>query len=148
MKFIGGGLILICSFLHTYEFRLRLKRAISDLRTYYDLVEHVRMQIEYFALPISKILADYDGAEAKTVPDILESLESNDSLSSEEKKVISEWISHLGDGYKDEQLTRCGYAKEKLGQFLEKRTRDYPAKVKVNNALSFLGGASLILLLM
>ena len=147
VKIMGGGLILLAGVIHAYDFRMRQRSAIHDLRFYCDMVEHVQTQISYFSLPYLKILEEYDPLAEKTPEAMLQALDTKQYLTAAEKKVVSDWICHLGDGYKDEQLKRCAYAKEVLGRFLETRQREYPNKIKVNNALSLLSGVSLILLL-
>lgn len=147
VRFLGGVLILLGCFLYARDFQLRQRQEILVLKGYLELIDHVRMQIEHFSLPVSKILSECDHIGAGTVSQLLETIEADKVLSAEEKKELRTWAGRLGDGYKEEQIARCVFAREKLKGYMDKHTSEYPGKVKANNALSFLVGASLILLL-
>ena len=147
VKIIGAALILFCCTWTAHEYRTGLKKGISHLEVFVNLIDHIRIQIDYFSIPLPQILNEYEKIALKSSGEILLSLKEDALLSNDEKKILTELFLHLGDGYKDEQIKLCSYANEQLKRYLEKRTREYPEKVKVNNSLCFLAGASAILIL-
>ena len=147
MKLIGCGLIIFSAFLRMHFFRKQEKRAISELQEYIKLIDHTRLQIEYFSLPFKNILEIFHSPLWNRAEDVQNSVNMS-ALSPGETEVINEWIRSIGNGYKSEQLKLCAYAKEKLDGYLNVRTMNYPSKIKTNGALTILGGASLIIFLL
>ena len=146
MKMIGCGMILAAGALRIFSFRTREREAMSNLRDYIKLIDHVCLQIGYFSHPIGKILKSYGSPLGETVDEMHSTLQNNRLLHTDEIQALYEWISSIGNGYKDEQLKLCAYTKEKMVQFLSAREKDYPAKAKTNSALTLLGGATLIVM--
>jgi hypothetical protein len=146
VKMIGCSMILAASALRIFNFRTREQEAISNLRDYVKLIDHVRLQIGYFSHPLGKILKTYGSPLGETIDEIQSVLQDNHLLHTEEIHALLEWASSIGNGYKNEQLNLCIYTKEKMERYLSVREKDYPAKAKTNSALTLLGGATLIVL--
>lgn len=141
-------MILAAGVLRIFSFRTREQEAMSNLRDYIKLIEHVSLQIGYFSHPLGKILKSYGSPLGDAIDEMQSILQKNRLLLSDEIQALYEWASSIGNGYKDEQLKLCAYTKEKLERFLSMREKDYPTKAKTNSALTLLGGATLIVLLL
>lgn len=148
VKAAGIVMILIGCALYSREYRSGLKKGMAALKDHIELIENIRMQIEYFSTPLNQILRKQEKEIGKTVAGLLFSIDKDTDLHPQEKKILTDLFNRLGDGYKDEQIKLCVYALEKLRKLYEQRTREYPEKVKVNRSLCFLAGASAILLLL
>lgn len=148
IKLFGSLLLLSCSFIWVMDFRSKQRQAISELGEYLELVEHVRMQIEYFSSPLPKIFSIFRHGTWGALENIQKRIKQSEHLQSEEKEILLLWLGGLGDGYKDEQLKQCAFAKDRLSQILDKRNKERSGKVKTNDAISFLLSVSLILLLL
>lgn len=141
-------MILAAGALRIFSFRTREQEAMSNLRDYVKLIDHVSLQIGYFSHPIGKILKAYGSPLGETIDEIQSVLQDNHLLQSEEIQALLEWASSIGNGYKNEQMNLCAYTKEKMERYLSMREKEYPAKAKTNSALTLLGGATLIVLLL
>ena len=141
-------MILAAGALRVFSFRTREQEAMSNLRDYVKLIDHVSLQIGYFSHPIGKILKAYGSPLGETIDEIQSVLQDNHLLQPEEIHALLEWASSIGNGYKNEQMNLCAYTKEKMERYLSMREKEYPAKAKTNSALTFLGGATLIVLLL
>ena len=139
-------MILAAGALRIFSFRTREQEAMSNLRDYVKLIDHVSLQIGYFSHPIGKILKAYGSPLGGTIDEVQSVLQDNHLLQSEEIHALLEWASSIGNGYKNEQMNLCAYTKEKMERYLSMREKEYPAKAKTNSALTLLGGATLIVL--
>ena len=147
VKLIGCGLLLTSGVLRIFTFRAREKMAIRNLHEYIKLIEYVSAQIRYFSCPFAKILANCRSPLGKTPGEIKTLLCENMILGAEELQALNAWVCAMGNGYKNEQLNLCEYTKERLEQYLRTRENNYPGKAKTNSALTLLGVAALIVLL-
>ena len=147
IKLIGSLLLLSCSFIWAMDFRSKQRKGIEELGDYLELVEHVRMQIEYFSSPLPRIFSAFRQGSMGTMEDIRKQVEYSKHLLLEEKGILLLWLERLGDGYKNDQLKQCAFTRDRLSQILDARTKDRLSKIKTNDAISFLLSVLLILLL-
>lgn len=148
IRLIGSILLLSCSALSSWECRRKQKEKITALSRCLELVEHARMQIEYFSAPLQQIFATFKSGEWKSVEQLCDWIKGSENMEDEEADLMLAWLEGLGGGYKEDQLIRCSFTKEKLSRIAEARKTELANKIKANDVISFLSSISVILLLL
>jgi len=144
---LGGG--LICHTLNR-EAQLSCKRA----EAWCSLIGTVKGEIECFSLPISEILKRVDisrfaecGYTKTSVPESLCELVSKTSFSDKEtEKIVRNFCSEFGMGYRDEQIKRCEYYRGLLEERKKVLATDLPTKKRLYSTLCVSGSLALLIL--
>ena len=147
MKIFGCVLIFVSCLLSSHFYERYLKKRIEILEEFISLIVFIRNKIEYFSIPINKILLEFN-AKTKFIKSLIENKEINCAyFDKETENLLSSFISNVGNGYKNEQIALCDYNIEIFRQKMNKNKEEYPKKVKTFRAVSLFIGISIIILL-
>ena len=148
MKLVGCILIVISSIYASHIYEKSLKKAIKNTSDLYSLIIHIKAQIEYFALPISKIFSDYT-SENEAIIDILTKKENADLsyLSEQTMETTYSLLSELGKGFKKEQVALCEHTASVINDYKEYLNSELSKKIKISRSFCLFIGACTIILL-
>jgi hypothetical protein len=136
-KSLGVALLLGCGALCGILWASFEHKKCLQAEGFVDLIRNIRLQIDCFATPVSKILATLDERLYKMlgtphIPTDLNTLLTGTPLlvGREYTKLLWDFSSSLGTGYREEELRYCVYylmrlspLAQKMREELEKRTR-------------------------
>ena len=136
-KWIGIALLLCCGVLCGIFLAAFERAKCLQAEGFVDLIRNVRLQIDCFGTPVSRILSSLDeklyaalGAK-RGAADLHAMLASTLLLVDREfSKLLFDFASSLGTGYREEELRYCDYylarlspLSQKVREELEKRMR-------------------------
>ena len=153
-KWLGVAVLLACGML-IGVLLARFERArCLQAEAFVDLVRNLRLQIECFGTPISKILSSLDAAlyaalGAPRVPDDLATLLEETPLLVERDfcKLLRDFATALGTGYREEELRYCDYYLTRLLPLAQKTRAELEKRTRLVLILPLAMTAALILLL-
>lgn len=148
MKIIGCIFIVISSIYSSYLYEKHLKKKIQDAGELYELIIHIKSQIEYFAKPIKDIFNEYN-TENEAIKDVLTNKENSNLsfLEGNTREASLSLLSELGKGYKKEQISLCEYTASSLLEYRRSLISDYSRRVRVSRSICLFMGACTIILL-
>lgn len=153
-EWLGLFLLFSCGVATGYVLALFEQRRASQAEGFLSLLRHVRMQIDCFCLPVSKILARLDrglltdcGAPegARDFPALL--LQTKLWLPDEACTLLADFSKDLGTSYREEQLRCCDYYIARLNPICEKLRAELPRRIRLAWLLPIALCTALILLL-
>lgn len=125
-KWGGFALIICCGIFAGRSIVLFERRKYMQIEGFVALLQYVRLQIECFSLPVPKILAQCDekiltACGVEGTPHDFEALLSKTTLylSEEYCRLLYEFATRLGSGYREEQLRCCEYYLTRLQTYLD-----------------------------
>ena len=142
---VGGAAALICR--RTELRRLRL------LEGWIDLIRHVRHQISCYLLPLNEILSSVEpegmeGCLASGEERLRAILRAGErDLEGESLRLLEDFVSQIGKGYREDQLCLCDEALAALGALRDKMAAELPARLRVCTTLCLCAAAGGALLL-
>ena len=153
-KWLGNILLLGCGLLGSM-LGARFERArCLQSEGFVDLIRNIRLQIECFGTPISKILSGLDdklyaSLGVKQVPHDLDTLLSQTLLLVDREflKLLREFAKSLGTGYREEELRYCDYYLARLVPLAQNMRDELEKRVRLALILPPALSAALILLL-
>ena len=147
MKIVGCILIFLSSLLCSYYYEKGLKKKSENLEEIICLISFIKNKIEYFSIPINKILLEYN-TKNKLIQQLINSRNLDSSnFDKQTENEINTFISTIGNGYKKEEVALCDYNIKLFSQKLSKIKSENPNKIKVFRAISLFVGISIIILL-
>ncbi|MBO7342242.1 MAG: hypothetical protein J6U87_06130 [Clostridia bacterium] len=153
-KWLGIGLLLCCGVL-CGVFLAGFERAkCLQAEGFVDLIRNIRLQIDCFGTPVSKILASLDeklyaalGAK-RGAADLHAMLLSTLLLVDREfTKLLFDFAASLGTGYREEELRYCDYYLERLSPLSQKTREELEKRMRLALILPLALSGALILLL-
>jgi len=132
-KIVGAGVIFLCGIFAGLFFAAYERRRVRQAEGFLSLLRLIRLQIDCFSMPVSRILATCD-------PDVLAAcgvsqpprdfktllLETKLYLSEEICRLLSDFAGRLGGSYREEQLRCCDYYLARLAPYCDAlRTEQY-----------------------
>ena len=132
MLFAGIFLVFLISFLAWREYKLFLVSEARELSEFISFIRTMRERMKCYLEPLSAWVSEYSSDELERVGFLSAVRESGDfcasyelsrdnmSLSEEAKSVISEMLSHMGDGYLESELSAIDAGLARLSE-IEKR---------------------------
>lgn len=119
-----------------------------------DLVRNIRLQIECFGTPIAKILSSLDEKLFATLgapraPADLHALLDGTTLLVEREyaKLLRDFATSLGTGYREEELRYCDYYLARLVPLAQKSREELEKRTRLALVLPLALAAALVLLL-
>ena len=166
IRLVGCVLLLLAGGYVTVVLTHSERRRMRVLDGFLSLLCYVKGQIDCYAMPIREILDRADPAvmaacrgfsedEAESRPHVLlpaESMsslvrESRDYLEPECERLLVSFSDELGGTFREEQVKRCEYYLEALGNERAKLADAIPVRIRVNNVLCVCGMLGLLVLL-
>ena len=148
MKYIGIILFMGAFFLISEEYRKRAERRLCETEDFLAFIEHIRLQMGCFLARPREYLADFAKETFKRTG-FCELVESGMSLSEafseifprlslrhEEKELLAELFSRLGDGYLEDGIKLLDEGIERLGGLCGQLRESTKKNVKLVSALS------------
>lgn len=153
-KLIGAILLGLSGGMIAYELNKNATRALLQTEAFCRLLNHIRSQVECFALPIVDILSTADiellrecGYTGKDAPTSLSKLyEGTHWRDSRTEMIIRRFSDEFGKSYRAEQVGRCSYYLSLLEERKRTAERELPAKKKLY--LTLCTSASLAVLIL
>ncbi len=132
------------------------RRRCRQAEGFLALLRHIRLQIDCFSLPVSRILSGCDGkiladcgVESVSLSDFRALLESTRLYVPEEVcRLLWEFGERLGNSYREDQLRCCDYVIERLTPVCDRLRAELPKREKMMLLLPPALAAMLILLLL
>ena len=125
------------------------RRRLRVLDGYISLLLYIKGQIGCYAMPVCDILASADPAmlaacRGETYQGIVQPVlplpemirDSHVYLEPESERLLCAFSSELGHTFREEQVTRCEYYIEALGEERRRLAESVPARARMNSALS------------
>ena len=154
IKLMGSAAVLLAGGMFSLLSVKREKDRLLALEGWMELIQYIRGQIDCFLAPMDEILAKADPAVlkrcmAKRPPKDLRALlsDSETVLDEESKRLLSRFVGELGGSYREEQIKRCDFYGEALGQRREKLFAESPAKIKGRVTLALCAALGTVVLL-
>lgn len=151
-KIIGVVILLIAGGYVSVSITRVERRRLGVLDSYISLLFYIKGQIRCFAMPVKDILAHADPAllagclgyprlprettvvsEAPALSDMIR--DSRVYLEPETERLLIAFSSELGNTYREEQVTRCEYYIEMLGEERNRLAEAVPGRIRTNSML-------------
>lgn len=147
MKIIGSILIILSSVISSYYYEKSIKENIEKLKILIDLINYIKVNIEYFSISIEEILNEYDTKKHWKKSILKDGKFEIKYIDSTLKKEITSFFLSLGKGYKKEQISLCEYTLKNLICVYDNLKKENVKKVKIYRSLSLFFGIGLVILL-
>ena len=153
LKLIGGAMILGVGIAAAILGARREKRKLAILDGWIDLISYIRNQIDLYLTPLDEILQKADAIglshPQKENPPCLSALFHATAwgLGEEEKRLIGGFVNEIGDGYREDQIRKCGYYLENLRALRTSRAAELSPRIRVMLALSICSSMGVAILL-
>lgn len=145
MKIFGSLLIILTSIVISHIYDKRQKEKILAIKELLEFISFVKIQIEYFSLPLNTIYTKYNN-NSHYVSNLIKEkpLEILDRETADE---LTKCISCLGKGFKKEQIEYLEYITSFLSKKITDNESNYQQKTKVFRAISLFVGCCVVILL-
>ena len=154
---IAGTLIVIFSgFMGAYTMNSAATKKCAQIEALIELLRYTRIQIECFALPASEIISSLDRKllwrcglnKDRRFNDFSELFNALVISDAEAAKIIKNFASGFGRGYREEQLAECDYYISVLCEVRQKLYGELPNRKKVNSVLCISSALGAVVLLL
>ena len=145
MKIIGCLFIITASILASYLYEKRLKYQSTQLKEISKFVSYIKTQIEFFSLSLNEIYIKFNSNN-----DLINKLISKEPIDLFDKQIgdeLSNTFLYLGNGFKQEQITKLEYIQAFLEEKIKDLDKNYAQKTKVFRAMSLFIGCCIVILL-
>ena len=142
VKLAGAALLLIFSLYVGREYTRYVEKRLSALRGVIALVAYARGRIEGFLTPKEGLWRDFNNEadalapffalinEGVCPPDAFNMKKDDLPLSREAKKILADFFSALGRGYKESELLLCRKTEEALTRIYTLEEAELPKNAK------------------
>ena len=147
MKIVGFIFIIISAISSSIIYEKREREKLNYFNQLVDFIAYIKKEISHFNLPIDEI---YKRSTNKSplIEEITAKNYANLSFLDENcNKETVEFFKTIGQGFKDEQITRCNLLINTLNKALDTQKNDYKNKVKVFRVMAFFISACIIIFL-
>lgn len=153
-KWLGIATIFACgvlvgAFLAAFE-----RRRVTQAEGFLALLRLIRLQIDCFSMPVSRILAECDrrtlvACGVDVPPRDMKALLASAKLYQPEEicRLLDDFAARLGGGYREEQLRSCDYYLARLGPYCDKLRAELQGRERLALILPPALSVALILLL-
>ena len=130
-KWLGVALLVFCGVLAGVFFAAFERRRVAQAEGFLRLLRAIRVQIDCFSLPVSRILSSCDGAllrdlgvsgTPQSLPELLNGTRLY--LAPDVCLLLTEFARRLGTGYREEELRALDYYVERLTPYCEGLRRE------------------------
>lgn len=159
MKYFGIFLLIIAASSFAREYTVYMKRRLSQCRDFLSFISHMRICVGCYLLPSDELWRGFESDELSAVG-FLDSVKSGDgifsaykkcegnlSLSREEKSVLSELFSSLGEGYLEDGMHLIRASEERMQELYRALYEDFPRCVKLAATLSLTAAIGISILI-
>lgn len=148
-KLIGVGMILLAGGYVSVSLSHMERRRLSVLDGYISLLRYIKGQIDCYAMPVGDILATADPSllaaclglrtGEPTLPLALPEMISDSRLylEPESERLLCNFSAELGHTFRAEQVSRCDYYINALGEERRRLAETAPARARMNSILTF-----------
>lgn len=155
LRISGSFLLLVSAALTARYLNRKAEGELLELDTILALIRQIRLEVESFSLPISKILERIEekqllafGYKKDAPPTSLEELCSEINFKNEHSgELFSRFCADFGSGYRDEELRRLSYYEELFSRERERVSVALPSKKKVNTTISISLAIGIVILM-
>ncbi len=153
-RWLGAGVIFACGIFAGLFFAAYERRRVLQAEGFLSLLRVIRMQIDCFSMPVSRILAECDRTlladcgVSGTPKDFKALLGSTRLYLSEEIcRLLADFAGRLGASYREEQLRCCEYYLARLAPYCDTLRAEQPRRERMALILPPALSVALILLL-
>ena len=159
IKVIGSLIIICVSLFIGYSLSDMIKNRIANISALSDFIEYISEQVSMYKLTLEDIYISVSNERLKS-SGFLSNLKSNRGniyeaamgsgilLGDEEREIIKSFSDRIGSGTAEDVTAQCLFTSRKLKNIKDKLSSELPDKKRIYNTVSFLVGASAIILLM
>ena len=155
LRLLGSALLLLSAALAAKYMNKRAEARVTELGGFLRLIREIRLEVDSFSLPISKIFERIDkdifiacGYEGDLPPSSLEELCSAIEFKGERcQKLMFGLATDFGSGYRDEELRRLSYYEKELSDELQRLSGELPSKKKINLTLCISAAIAIVILM-
>lgn len=160
IKYIGILAVLLSALAISKEYSAFSKKRLSESCAFLSFLEHMKIQVGCFLRPANELLKDFssDTLAAVGFTDALENSESlvtayktaepKLSLSKEEREVLENLFSAVGECYLDEGVRLIDTAREKLEKLYQKNKIECPKNAKLVSVISVTAAIGFLMLVL
>ncbi len=150
LKLVGSLLLSLTGVVLAVSISRFEQKKLRVLDSFISLIFHIKGQIDCFSLPLCDILRDRpSGLELPTESDDLGEIlyHSRMYLDAESYRLLQRFHLEFGSLYREEQLKRCDYYIEALGEQRRVLFEDLPARQKIGSALCICSTIGILIIL-
>lgn len=154
-KWLGVGVILCCGIFAGVFFAAFERRRLAQAEGFLSLLRMIRLQIDCFSMPLSRILAECDievlrACGVSAPPADFKTLlrEAKLYLSEEICRLLTDFGGRLGGSYREEQLRCCDFYLARLAPYCDALRTELPKRERMALLLPPALSVALILLLL
>ena len=154
-KWLGVGVILCCGIFAGIFFAAFERRRLAQAEGFLSLLRVIRLQIDCFSMPLSRILAECDievlrACGVSAPPADFKTLlrEAKLYLSEEICRLLTDFGGRLGGSYREEQLRCCDFYLARLAPYCDTLRTELPKRERMALLLPPALSVALILLLL
>ncbi|MBR2464041.1 MAG: stage III sporulation protein AB [Clostridia bacterium] len=154
-RWLGVGVILCCGIFSGLFFAAFERRRLEQAEGFLSLLRLIRLQIDCFSAPVSRILAECDKSVlaacgiASPKTDFKALLRDTKLYLSEEMcRLLTDFAGRLGGSYREEQLRCCEYYLARLAPYCDTLRAELPKRERMALFLPPALSVALILLLL
>lgn len=150
VKLVGSLLLALTGVVLAVSISRFEQKKLRVLDSFISLIFHIKGQIDCYSLPLFDILHNRpSGLELPLGSDDFGEIlyHSRIYLDSESYRLLERFYSEFGSLYREEQLKRCDYYIEALGEQRRMLFEDLPARTKIGSALCICSVIGILIIL-
>ena len=148
IKMVGFCFIVGATTLFGISLSKDLKNRLQSLSWFLNLTDEIAEKIRYSSAELPQIIrGSYHYDTYLSVDEPFSIRLKNTGLDTEDKRTVEEFFAGLGLGDSESQIKRCGIYKRQLLRRFEDADKQYTEKSKLYKKLGFLGGLSIVIIL-
>ncbi len=156
LKILGAMVILFASFLLGALLSDGIKKRIESLELLAKFAEYISDNISMYKTPLAEIYSEIkdeslvkSGFANKLSSGVYAAAMSSGLISGdEEREIIRDFDEKIGNGTAEDMVKLCSYTASRLRSIADTLSRDYPDKKRVYRTVSFMAGASAVIILL
>lgn len=155
LRLSGSLLLLVSSVLAARYMNKIAEERLFELKAFLQLIKEIRLEVDSFSLPISKILERIDkslfsdcGYKEEVLPTTLEELCRKINFRGEKcKELFFRLATDFGSSYREEELRKLSYYEELFLGEIQKLSSELPSKKKINTTLCISAALAIVILM-
>ncbi len=150
IKLFGSLLLAVTGLTLAVSISRFEQKKLRVIDSFISLIFHIKGQIDCYSLPLCDILRNRPSGlelleESEDLGEIL--YHSRIYLDAETYRLLESFYAEFGGLYREEQLKRCDYYIEALGEQRRALFEDLPARTKIGSALCICSTIGILIIL-
>ena len=157
MRLVGFLVLIGSSVIYSYVLTQNTKKRLAQLEDILSLIRYIKINIESFMTPISKILISFDRYSSSS-REFTETAQKHGlqyaadhctlELGENALRILKDFSQRIGSGYKEDEIRLCEFAYNSLFEIYGQEKEEAKTKNKMVKTLPIMSALSIALMLL